>query len=79
MQKSRVRQPPPVNPRRNPASDSLSHLNQLIEAQENTVTNPGGGPEFLNIVTVRLNRRNFLRGTGGGVTAALLGDLAAWA
>ncbi len=56
-------------------TEPLSHLNQLIEAQENTITNPHGGPEFLNVAAVRLNRRSFLRGTGGGVTAALLGGL----
>jgi uncharacterized protein len=56
--------------------DELSHVNDLIEAQENAVTNPNGGPEFLDIVKARLDRRGFLRGTGGTVTAALIGSTA---
>lgn len=56
-----------------PIQDELRHVRDLVEAQENQITNPGGGPEFLNIVRARLDRRGFLRGTGGTVTAALLG------
>jgi len=52
----------------------LRHQNETIEAQEDAITNPAGGPEFLDLVRVRLSRRNFLRGTGGSVTAALLGS-----
>ncbi len=56
-----------------PIQDELRHVRDLIEAQENQITNPRGGPEFLDIVRARFDRRGFLRGTGGTVTAALLG------
>ena len=55
--------------------DELGRVRALIETQENAVTNPRGDAEFLSIASARLNRRGFLRGTGGGVTAALLGGL----
>jgi len=55
------------------AHNTAQSLQQLIEAQENHITNPHGGPQFLDIARARLNRRGFLRGTGGSVTAALLG------
>lgn len=54
--------------------DELRHVRDLIDAQENTVTNPRGGPEFLDIVRTRLDRRGFLRGTGASVAATLIGS-----
>lgn len=56
-----------------PDRDELRHVRDLIEAQENEITNPRGGPEFLEIARARLDRRGFLRGTGASVTATLLG------
>jgi uncharacterized protein len=53
--------------------DELSHVRDLIEAQENEVTNPRGEPEFLDIVKARMGRRSFLRASGGGAAAAVLG------
>ena len=50
----------------------LSHVAALIEAQESAVTNPAGGPVFLDIARSRLHRRGFLRASGGAVTATLL-------
>ncbi len=58
-----------------PKSLDLSYVKTLIDKQENAVTNPGGGPEFLSLVSARLSRRSFLRGSGGSAAAALLGGL----
>jgi uncharacterized protein len=55
-------------------TDELSRVRALIEAQEGAVTNPHGNPEFLDLVKTRMGRRGFLRTSGGGVTAALLGS-----
>jgi uncharacterized protein len=58
-----------------PTPLDLSHTSRLIQAQENSPTNPGGDAEFLQVARARLNRRSFLRGSGGTATAALLGGV----
>jgi uncharacterized protein len=55
--------------------DELAQVRDLIEQQESQVSNPHGGPEFLEIVKARMNRRGFIRTSGGTATAALLGGV----
>ncbi len=42
-------------------------------ACEDAITNPHGGPEFMDIVKARLDRRGFLRGTGATAAMAAIG------
>jgi uncharacterized protein len=51
-----------------------SQTRQVIAA-EDEITNPNGGPEFMAIVKARLDRRNFLRGTGASAAVAAIGTV----
>lgn len=50
----------------------LSQLSQDLSS-EDLVTNPNGGPDFLNVVKARMNRRGFLRGSGASAMMAAAG------
>lgn len=57
------------------AITQAEHL-QLSEIDpEEICTNPGGGPEFLDITKARLDRRGFLRSTSGGAAMAAIGSV----
>jgi uncharacterized protein len=51
-----------------------SQTRQVLAAEEE-ITNPNGGPEFMEIVKARLDRRGFLRGTGASAAVAAIGTV----
>ncbi len=56
----------------NPAQQSQM---KNVLAAEDEITNPRGGPEFMEIVKARLDRRGFLRGTGASAAVAAIGTV----
>jgi len=52
-----------------------AEVSQLSQdpSSEDLITNPNGGPDFLNIVKARLDRRSFLRGSGASAMIAAAG------
>ncbi|MGY8904914.1 MAG: PhoX family protein [Burkholderiales bacterium] len=57
--------------------NAMTHAEQValgIDSEE-ICTNPNGGPEFVDIAKVRLDRRGFLRTTSGGAAVAAIGSV----
>ncbi len=57
---------------RNSNPSHLASANSSVPSEDD-ITNPAGGPEFMGIVKARLDRRNFLRGTGASAAMAAIG------
>ncbi len=51
---------------------AITQANQETTS-EDAITNPNGGPEFMDIVKARLDRRGFLRGTGATAAMSAIG------
>ncbi len=51
------------------------HLMNQDLSGEDAITNPNGGPEFMDIVKARLDRRGFMRGTGASAAIAAMGTM----